>query len=158
MTTSDSGRTWSTPTTLGNESVPHITNRPWITYGPTGLLAVSWRNAYPPYNPKSVLTPGTQNVFTAISRNNGNTISAPVQLNSAPSPPPDPTQLAEDDVGWVAVTPRYVYGVWGDWRPTAKNPVAPDPRHPQASSTPGSPGFPSAVSPVRSNTPLTPRP
>jgi hypothetical protein len=47
-----------------------------------------------------------------------------VQLNSAPSPPPDPKQLAEDDVSWVAVTPQYVYGAWGDWRPTTKNPVA----------------------------------
>lgn len=124
VTTGDSGHTWSTPTALGNESVSHTTNRPWITYGPTGVLAVLWRNAYPPYNPKSFLAPGTQNVFAAISRNNGKTFSAQVQLNSAPSPPPDPTQLAEDDVSWVAVTTQYVYGAWGDWRPTAKNPVA----------------------------------
>jgi hypothetical protein len=125
VTTGDSGQTWSTPTALGNESVQHITNRPWITYGPTGVLAALWRNAYPPYNPKSFLVPGTQNVFAAISRNNGKAFSAPVQLNSAPSPPPDPNQTAEDDVSWVAVTTQYVYGAWGDWRPTAKNPVAP---------------------------------
>jgi hypothetical protein len=125
VTTGDSGNTWSTPTALGNESVQHTTNRPWIAYGPTGVLAALWRNAYPPYNSKSFLTPGTQNVFAAISRNNGKTFSAPVQLNSAPSPPPDPMQLAEDDVSWVTVTSQYVYGAWGDWRPTAKNPVAP---------------------------------
>jgi hypothetical protein len=71
------------------------------------------------------LTPGTQNVFAAISRDNGKTFSRAVQLNSAPSPPPDPTQLAEDDVGWVSLTTKYVYGAWGDWRPTSKNPVAP---------------------------------
>lgn len=65
-----------------------------------------------------------QYVFAAISRNNGTTFSTPVQLNSAPSPPPDPTQLAEDDVSWVAVTSQYVYGVWGVWRTTAKNAVA----------------------------------
>jgi len=124
VTTRDSGRTWSTPTTLGNESVQHVTNRPWIAYGPTGVLAVVWRNAYPPFGAGSFLTPGTQNVFAAISRNNGRTFSAPVQLNSAPSPPPDAAQLAEDDVSWVAVTTQYVYGAWGDWRPTAKNPVA----------------------------------
>jgi hypothetical protein len=47
-----------------------------------------------------------------------------VQLNSVPSPPPDPTQLAEDDVSWVLVTPKYLYGAWGDWRPTNNNPVA----------------------------------
>jgi hypothetical protein len=123
-TTSDSGRNWSNPTALGNESVAHITNRPWIAYGPTGVLAALWRNAYPPYDPSSFLVPGTQNVFAAISRNNGTTFSAPVQLNSAPSPPPDPTQLAEDDVSFVAVTSQYVYGAWGDWRTTAKNPVA----------------------------------
>ena len=72
----------------------------------------------------SFLVPGTQNVFAAVSRNNGKTFSAPVQLNSASSPPPDPKQLAEDDVSWVVVTPQYVYGAWGDWRPTTKNPVA----------------------------------
>jgi len=124
LTTGDSGRTWSKPTTLGNEPVEHITNRPWIAYGPTGVLAVLWRNAYPPYDATSFLTPGTQDVFAAITRDNGRTFSAPVQLNSAPSPPPDPAQLAEDDVSWVTVTKKDVYGAWGDWRATAKNPVA----------------------------------
>jgi hypothetical protein len=124
ITTADAGKSWSTPTALGDESGQHITNRPWIAYGPTGVLAALWRNAYPPYNAASFLVPGTQNVFSAVSRDNGRTFSAPVQLNSAPSPPPDPKQVAEDDVSWVAVTPRYVYGAWGDWRPTAKNPVA----------------------------------
>ena len=124
VTTSDSGKTWSTASTLGKESRHHITNRPWIAYGPTGVLAALWRNAYPPYNAQSFLVPGTQNVFAAISHNNGKTFSAPVQLNSVSSPPPDPTQLAEDDVSWVVVTPAYVYGAWGDWRPTTKNPVA----------------------------------
>src|SRR5262245_12718212 len=125
LTTTDSGNTWSSPISLGNESTPHITNKPWIAYGPNGVLAALWRNAYQPYNPATiVLTPGTQNVFAAISRDNGKTFSAPVKLNSAPSPPPDPTQLAEDDVSWVLVTPKYVYGAWGDWRPTTNNPVA----------------------------------
>ena len=123
-TTSDSGRDWSAPAALGDEPVSHITNRPWLAYGPTGVLAALWRNAYPPYDPSSFLVPGTQNVFAAISHNNGKAFSAPVQLNSSPSPPPDPTQLAEDDVSWVAVTPQYVYAAWGDWRPTAKNPAA----------------------------------
>jgi hypothetical protein len=124
VTTSDLGSTWSTPISLGNESVAHITNRPWIAYGPTGVLAVVWRNNYPPYDPKSFLVGGTQNVFAAISRNNGKTFSASMQLNSKPSPPADPAQLAEDDVSWVEVTKQYVYGAWGDWRPTAKNPIA----------------------------------
>jgi len=122
-TTRDSGRTWSNPTVLGDQPVPHLTNRPWIAYGPTGVLAVLWRNAYPPYNPGSFLAPGDQNVFVAISRD-GTTFSAPIRLNAAPSPPPDPHQLAEDDVSWVAVTSRFVYGAWGDWRPTSGNPVA----------------------------------
>jgi hypothetical protein len=154
VATDDSGLSWSSPAVLGNEPVTHITNRPWISYtsvfkhrhgederdkhrhgederdnqqgsnGPTGVLAVLWRNAYPPYNPASFLVPGTQNVFTVISRNNGKTFSAPVQLNSAPSPPPDPLQVAEDDVSWVAASTEYVFGAWGDWRATAGNPVA----------------------------------
>ncbi len=132
VTTADSGNHWSLPWLLGDEPGPHITNRPWIAYtsvqdgsGPTGVLAVLWRNAYPPYNPGSALVPGTQNVFVAISRDNGATFGPPAQLNSAPSPPPDPKQFAEDDVSWVIVTTQYVYGAWGDWRPTTGNPVAP---------------------------------
>jgi hypothetical protein len=135
ISTRDSGLSWSDPTALGNEPVTHITSRPWIAYtsvrqgrnGPTGVLAVLWRNAYPPYNPASGLVPGTQNVFAAISRNSGKTFSDPVQLNSSPSPPPDPTQFAEDDVSWVAVTTQYVYGAWGDWRATPGNPVSSPP-------------------------------
>jgi hypothetical protein len=142
VATDDSGLSWSSPTVLGNESVTHITNRPWIAYtsvlkhrgedepnhqqgsnGPTGVLAVLWRNAYPPFNKASFLVPGTQNVFTVISRNNGATFSAPVQLNSAPSPPPDPQQVAEDDVSWVTADTNFVFGAWGDWRATAGNPV-----------------------------------
>jgi hypothetical protein len=138
VTTGDSGFTWSNPTTLGDEPVTHITNRPWLAYtsvhqgrnGPTGVLAVLWRNAYPPYNPASGLVPGTQNVFVSISRNNGQTYTDPVQLNSAPSPPPDPNQFAEDDVSWIAVTTQYVYGLWGDWRPTSGNPVDSPPNLP----------------------------
>jgi hypothetical protein len=138
VTTGDSGLSWSDPTALGNEPVTHITNRPWIAYtsvrqgddGPTGVLAVLWRNAYPPYNPGSGLVPGTQNVFVAVSRNNGKTFSDPVQLNSSPSPPPDPAQFAEDDVSWVAVTTQYVYGAWGDWRATPGNPVSSPPSLP----------------------------
>jgi hypothetical protein len=132
VTTADSGNTWSFPWLLGDEAGAHITNRPWIAYtsvqdgtGPTGVLAVLWRNAYPPYNPGSFLVPGTQNVFAAISRDNGMTFSSPVQLNSAASPPPDPKQFAEDDVSWVVVTTQSVYGAWGDWRATSGNPVAP---------------------------------
>jgi hypothetical protein len=132
VTTSDSGSTWSFPWLFGNEPVTHITNRPWIAYtsvqdgaGPTGALAVLWRNAYAPYNARSGLEPGTQSVFVSVSRDNGATYGAPVQLNSAPSPPPDPAQFAEDDVSWAVVTTQYVYGAWGDWRATSGDPVAP---------------------------------
>src|SRR5258708_3747373 len=65
----------------------------------------------------------TRSRLTSKSRNNGTTFTDPVQLNSAPSPPPDPNQFAEDDVSWVAVTTQYVFGAWGDWRPTSGNPV-----------------------------------
>jgi hypothetical protein len=138
VATRDSGFSWSRPTVLGDEADTHITNRPWIAYtsvqgghnGPTGVLAVLWRNASPPYNPASFLVPGTQNVFAAISRNNGQIFTNPVRLNSSPSPPPDPNQFAEDDVSWVAVTTQYVYGAWGDWRPTSGNPVSSPPSLP----------------------------
>jgi hypothetical protein len=66
--------------------------------------------------------PGTQNVFAAVSQDNGTTFSAPVRLNSAASPPPDPKQFAEDDVSWFVVTTQFVYGAFGDWRPILGNP------------------------------------
>ena len=77
VATNNSGSSWTRPTVLGDQSVADITDKPWIAYGPTGVLAALWRNAYPPYNPTSELTPGYQNVFAAVSRNNGKTFSAP---------------------------------------------------------------------------------
>ena len=50
-TTADSGGTWTQPTVLGNQSTTHITNKPWIAYGPTGVLAALWRNALPSLQP-----------------------------------------------------------------------------------------------------------
>ena len=53
VATNNSGSSWTRPTILGDRSVAHITDKPWIAYGPTGVLAALWRNAYPPYNPTS---------------------------------------------------------------------------------------------------------
>jgi hypothetical protein len=61
-----------------------------------------------------------ENVYVALSRDG--TFSAPTQINAQPSPPPDPTQIAQDDVSWVSLTNKNVYAAWGDWRPTLGNP------------------------------------
>src|SRR5258708_4898714 len=96
VTPGDSGFTWSQPATFGDEPVAHITNRPWIAYtsvqqgrnGPTGVLAVLWRNAYPPYNRAAGLVPGTQNRVLSLSPNHRTTLTDPDPPNSAPTPPP----------------------------------------------------------------------
>ncbi len=121
FTTDNSGRTWSGPATLGDISGQHVVNRPWIAYSPQGFLGAFWRIAFPPFQ-ASFLQSGTQNVYVALSEDGGRTFSAPVQLNAAPSPPPDPSQIAEDDVSWVQLTQHYIYAAWGDWRPTLGNP------------------------------------
>jgi hypothetical protein len=118
--TSDSGKSWTTPTRLGDMPGQHVVNRPWIAISPQGRIGVFWRTAFPPFATGSFLQPGTQNVYVALSRDG--TFSAPTQINAQPSPPPDPTQIAQDDVSWVSLTNKNVYAAWGDWRPTLGNP------------------------------------
>ncbi len=120
-TTDDSGKTWHNPVSLGDISSQHVINRPWIAYSPQGYLGAFWRTAFPPFQ-SSFLQSGTQNVYVALSEDNGRTFSTPEQLNAAPSPPPDPTQIAQDDVSWVALTERHIYAAWGDWTSTLGNP------------------------------------
>jgi hypothetical protein len=121
FTTNDAGKHWDGPTALGQMSGQYVINRPWISYGQHGDdLAAFWRTNLPPFQP-SALQSGTQNVYVALAQD-GRNFSAPVQINAAPSPPPDPTQIAEDDTSFVAVADHDVYAAWGDWRPTVGNP------------------------------------
>lgn len=120
-TTRDSGRQWTRPAVLGELAGEHVVNRPWIAFSPQGFLGAFWRTAYPPFAP-SFLQSGTQNVFVALSTDGGRSFSAPVKINSRPSPPPDPTQVAQDDVSWLAMTRTSMLSAWGDWRPVIGNP------------------------------------
>ena len=117
------GASWSNPVSLGDLAVPHRLNRPWIAYSPQGRLGVFWRTAYPPFQP-SALQSGTQDVFVALSKNDGRTFASPVKINVAPSPPPDPSQIVQDDTSFVALSEHAIYAAWGDWRPTVGNPRA----------------------------------
>jgi hypothetical protein len=118
--TSDSGGTWSGPVSLGDMTAAHRVNRPWIAYS-GHRVGVFWRTAYPPFAP-SALQSGTQDVFVALSQDGGRTFAAPVKINAAPSPPPDPTHVAQDDTSFVALGDHALYAAWGDWRPTVGNP------------------------------------
>ena len=120
-TTRNFGASWSNPVSLGDLAVPHRLNRPWIAYSPQGRLGVFWRTAYPPFQP-SALQSGTQDVFVALSKNDGRTFASPVKINVAPSPPPDPSQIVQDDTSFVALSEHAIYAAWGDWRPTVGNP------------------------------------
>jgi hypothetical protein len=119
-TTFNSGATWSAPVSLGDMAAPHAVNRPWIAFA-RDRVAVFWRTAYPPFTP-AFLQSGTQNVSVALSMDGGRTFAEPIKINAVASPPPDPTQVAEDDTSFVALGDHAVYAAWGDWRPTVGNP------------------------------------
>jgi hypothetical protein len=122
--TADSGATWSTPATLGEDKTKtHFA--PWVASSPDGEFGVMWRTyetqgakpgASPPYMPYSV--------WAVVSKGNGATFSRPLKVSHANSPaPPDdpndsfsfvgdhgPSGMAMDDHGGA-------YVVWADWTP-----------------------------------------
>lgn len=123
--TGDLGAKWAEVATLAYVPAPDYrgtpsdfdVNRPWIAYGPTGALAVMWRQAYgtastPPF---ASLQPGPQDVFVAIARD-GQHFGEPLRVNRAASPPPDPRMFFGDDTSHVLVDAQHAYVVWGDWR------------------------------------------
>ncbi len=145
LLTDDSGATWSKPIAVpgvpGAPSIPgrpldakhfqlfSLINRgsilrPWMAYGPTGVLGFMWRQRRPALagSPPQSSTPGASwgagyDVYAAISCDGGRRWSPPVKVNSEPSPA---GSTAFDDLSYMALDAHYAHVVWGDRRMMAK--------------------------------------
>jgi hypothetical protein len=107
--THDSGSTWTGPTTLtDNPSTSKF--KAWIAYSPKGTLGLMWRS-------NDSAPGGPYKVFAAVSDDQGTTWSDPLQISTASSPAPDPTQVALDDTSMIALNNQDAFIAWGDWRP-----------------------------------------
>ncbi len=109
-TTTDNGQSWRGPATVG-DAPPNPRFKPWLTYGPSGLLALVWRTQN---------SNGSYDVWAATGRNegaNGPVFSSPVRVTSASGtyPTTNPTG-AGDDFSWVIADNQSVHVGWGDSR------------------------------------------
>lgn len=117
--TSDYGRTWSAPVAIGQDP-PNPRYMPWIAYGPTGALGVSYRTKYGanPCVPDNC--PETSyDMWAAVSRDGGFYFDPPVRISHALSAPQITSGsgfAAGDDFGTVALDDKYLYVAWGDMR------------------------------------------
>jgi hypothetical protein len=112
-TTRDSGQSWQGPTDVA-ETPRSPQFKPWLSYSPSGQLALAWRTYHG--------TPGTApyDVWAAVGRDqgaNGASFSAPVRVTSvaAPYPPLNPGG-GGDDVSFILADNQYVHVGWGDSR------------------------------------------
>jgi hypothetical protein len=122
LISNDLGATWGPPVRLGLATYPSAPtlrakmNRPALDFGPGGVVAVMWRQNYPP--PITLLLgehpPGPQDVYAAVSFDGGATFSSPVKANSAPSPW-DPTNPSGDDFSSILVDRDVIHIGWGDY-------------------------------------------
>jgi hypothetical protein len=105
--TTNSGRTWT------HASVGVGTDRPWLAFSPGGTLGIMGRVS---------TSDGSQNIRAAFSFDGGR-FTAPIRVNSRPSPPLQPGTLSlYDDLSWITLTDRYAYIGWGDTRRGPANP------------------------------------
>lgn len=112
-TTSDFGQSWQGPTDVG-EAPPNQQFKPWLSFSPSGQLALVWRTYHG--------TPGTApyDVWAAVGRvlgAHGASFSAPVRVSSvAASYPPLNPGGGGDDFSFVLADNQYVHIGWGDSR------------------------------------------
>jgi hypothetical protein len=67
--TSDAGQTWTGPAVIAASNA----FKPWIAFGPTGLLGVIWRTT-------------AVDAYSAVSFDGGRSFSAPLGVNQATEP------------------------------------------------------------------------
>jgi hypothetical protein len=109
--TSDSGISWQGPVDVA-ESPPNQRFKPWISYGPTGVIALVWRTWHG--------APDTSlyDVWAALGRPKGQqgvVFSAPMRISSATGSYPK-GYVAGDDFSWVVADRADVFVGWGDAR------------------------------------------
>jgi hypothetical protein len=103
--TRDAGRTWRHTASVGEDSNQRF--KPWLAYGPTGVLGVFWRTMY---------ADGTYDAWAAVSRNGGLSFDAPLRISLQPSPAYQPQYAAGDDFSFAALDRHYLHAAWGDSR------------------------------------------
>jgi hypothetical protein len=103
--TSDAGRTWAGPATLG-EAGGVKRHLPWIAYGAGGALGAMW---------KTTKADGSFSVWAAVSPTGTPRFARPVRLSSKDSPGPV-NQVAGDDASTVALDRTTLHAAWGDRR------------------------------------------
>lgn len=102
----DAARRWTGPTLLGTAGSKIL--KPWLAYGPTGVVAVGWR---------AQRSDSTYDFWAAVSRDEGKTFSKPVRISRDVSPPQDwYLSVGGDDASAVTLTGDRLYASWGDWR------------------------------------------
>ncbi|HUX67460.1 MAG TPA: sialidase family protein [Terriglobales bacterium] len=107
--TDDYGKTWSawaSTTPVPNTEIA----KPWISESPQGVLGIMWR---------AISRDGSYEIWSVISRDGGQSFSAPLRVSHAPSPLRYPAR----DVGWfgddvqdLVLDGHSTYMVWGDSR------------------------------------------
>jgi hypothetical protein len=111
-TTRDFGATWQGPTNV-TEPGGNVHFKPWLSFGPSGQLALVWRTWEGA--PNQPTTP--YDVFVATGRiqgANGAVFTSPMELGSPATP--FGTGGGGDDFSQVQVDNQYVHAAWGDSR------------------------------------------
>jgi hypothetical protein len=127
-TTSDDGRTWTTPVLIGQAPL-HPRIQPWIAYSPTGVLGIGYKTLntdtieQPSFLADALLgrLPGTYDYWTAASFDDGRTFSTPLRVSNAASP--QGNAGGNDDFSSVALDDHYLYAAWGDQRASPSDPA-----------------------------------
>jgi hypothetical protein len=128
-TTSDFGQTWQGPTTVG-EAPAGQTFKPWLSYGPSGQLALVWRTFHtdaqscPSLSTTGNPTECPYDVWAAVGQDqgrNGAVFSSPLRVTTAgvPAAAYPVTGSAGDDFSFIIATNSYVHVGWGDSRDLA---------------------------------------
>ena len=113
--TDDSGQRWTGPAVI---TAPNAF-KPWIEFGPTGLLGVVWRTAssVTPGGTPTVIPPPTATIsaYSAVSFNGGRSFSAPLRVNQTAEPAGQRIE-GGDKYSHIAFSGKYVYVTWSDAR------------------------------------------
>jgi BNR/Asp-box repeat len=113
--TKDSGQSWTGPAVI---TAPNAF-KPWIEFGPTGLLGVVWRTAssVTPGGTPPVIPPPTAtiNAYSAVSFNGGRSFSAPLRVNQQAEPAGQRIE-GGDKYSHITFSGKYVYVTWSDAR------------------------------------------
>jgi hypothetical protein len=113
--TKDAGQRWTGPTVI---AAPNA-YKPWIGFGPTGLLGVAWRTVssfapggMPPLIPAPT---ATIDAYSAVSFNGGRSFSAPLRVNHTTEPAGRRIE-GGDKHSSIVFGGKYVYVTWSDGR------------------------------------------